>query len=201
MFDAFIFDLDGTLVDNVRIITKAWNEISKKHRWNLHVDENIIRNIMGKSPLEIGNMLFPNLEEREKLERIHICGKEEIDYVRHDIGKSYIDLKQLQSLADKHKLFIVSNCMEGYIEAYLDAYNFNKYFIETLNSTTDRTKGENIAYLVKKYNLQNPAYIGDTIKDKQASDFAKVHFIHASYGFGIVDCKDKINSIQELMKK
>lgn len=201
MYDALIFDLDGTLVDNVKIITKAWNEISKKYGWKLHVDEITIQNCMGKTPLEIGNILFPELEDKEVLNRIYICGKEEIDYVKEEIGKSYINKKQLQQLAINHKLFIVSNCMDGYIETYLNVYGFNNYFVEIVNSTTKKTKGENIAYLVKKYNLKNVAYIGDTIKDYEAAKQAKVDFIHAAYGYGIVNYPNKINNINELITK
>ena len=91
--------------------------------------------------------------------------------------------------------------MDGYIETYLNVYGFNNYFVEIVNSTTKKTKGENIAYLVKKYNLKNVAYIGDTIKDYEAAKQAKVDFIHAAYGYGIVNYPNKINNINELITK
>ena len=53
--------------------------------------------------------------------------------------------------------------------------------------------------IVKKHNLQNPVYVGDTIKDKQSSDEANVEFIFASYGFGNVECDKKIASLEELL--
>ena len=78
-------------------------------------------------------------------------------------------------------------------------YNFEKYFIDSANAANGLTKAQNIENIVKKHNLQNPVYVGDTIKDKQSSDEANVEFIFASYGFGNVECDKKIASLEELL--
>jgi phosphoglycolate phosphatase len=96
-------------------------------------------------------------------------------------------------------LFIVSNCLEGYIEIFLKKYNFEKYFIETANAASGITKAQNIKNLVKKHNLKTPIYVGDTIKDKESSDEAGVKFIYASYGFGEVICDNKIEKLEDLL--
>ena len=71
----------------------------------------------------------------------------------------------------------------------LKKYNFEKYFIDSANAANGKTKAENIRYIVEKHNLINPVYVGDTIKDYQSSNEANVPFIHASYGFGKVECE------------
>ena len=53
--------------------------------------------------------------------------------------------------------------------------------------------------IVRRNNLKNPVYVGDTIKDMLSSQEAGVDFIHAAYGFGEVDCEKKINSLSELL--
>ena len=69
----------------------------------------------------------------------------------------------LIELSKKHKLFIVSNCLEGYIEIFLKKYRFEKYFIETANAASGITKAQNIKNLVEKHNLKTPIYVGDTM--------------------------------------
>ena len=53
---------------------------------------------------------------------------------------------------------------------------------------------------MERNSLKNAIYVGDTIKDKEASDYAKIPFVYASYGFGTVDKYDfKIDDISELL--
>ena len=199
MIDSFIFDMDGTLVDNIDTLVNAWKQISQKHHWHLEINKEKFKSFMGLNPHDIGVKLFPNIDENRATKRVLIATVEEIPYLQEKIGKSYIDKETLEILSKKYKLFIVSNCMERYIECYLDNYNFNKYFIETVNASNGRSKGQNIKYIVEKYNLQHPVYIGDTIMDKRSADEAKVRFIFASYGFGNVENVEKINDIKELL--
>ncbi len=201
MIDAMIFDMDGTLVNFVSQITKSWNMTCKKYNWERTFTKDEIQNVMGLNSHDIGVVLFPNINENEAQKRIEICSAEEIDYLEKEMGDTYIpNEKFLMDLSSKYSLFIVSNCLKGYIEVFLKHFHYEKYFIETVNSSNGLTKGENIHYLVEKYQLKNPVYIGDTIKDKISSEEAKVTFIHASYGFGKVDCEYKIHNLQELLK-
>ena len=58
---------------------------------------------------------------------------------------------------------------------------------------------------MERNNFKNSVYVGDTISDKEAADYAKIPFVYASYGFGkikdydykIDDIKDLINLFQE----
>ena len=64
-------------------------------------------------------------------------------------------------------------------------------------------KDENIALVVKRNNLQKPAYVGDTQGDYEACKKAGVPFIWASYGFGKPESEDyfaKISDFSELLK-
>lgn len=62
------------------------------------------------------------------------------------------------------------------------------------------SKGENIKLVVSRNNLKNPIYVGDTKGDMEASYYAGIPFVYASYGFGKVESFDyKINDISELL--
>lgn len=63
-----------------------------------------------------------------------------------------------------------------------------------------KPKGQNIALIMERNNYQKAYYIGDTQKDKDACEFAKIPFVYASYGFGDVkDYEKKIDSFEELL--
>lgn len=62
------------------------------------------------------------------------------------------------------------------------------------------SKGENIKLVISRNNLKNPIYVGDTKGDMEASYYAGIPFVYASYGFGKVESFDyKINDISELL--
>ena len=201
MYDSIIFDMDGTLVNFLDQMVVSWNLTCKKHGWDKVITYEEMKSVMGLNGHDIGVRIFPNIDEDEATRRVFVCSAEEIEYFdKVEIGSTYIPNEEfLIDLSSKYKLFIVSNCLEGYIEIFLKKYNFEKYFIDSANAANGLTKAQNIENIVKKHNLQNPVYVGDTIKDKQSSDEANVEFIFASYGFGNVECDNKIASLEELL--
>lgn len=201
MYDSIIFDMDGTLVNFLDQMVVSWNLTCKKYGWDKVITYEEMKSVMGLNGHDIGVRFFPNIDEDEATRRVFVCSAEEIEYFdKVEIGSTYIPNEEfLINLSSKYKLFIVSNCLEGYIEIFLKKYNFEKYFIDSANAANGLTKAQNIENIVKKHNLQNPVYVGDTIKDKQSSDEANVEFIFASYGFGNVECDNKIASLEELL--
>ena len=201
MYDSIIFDMDGTLVNFLDQMVVSWNLTCKKYGWDKVITYEEMKSVMGLNGHDIGVRFFPNIDEVEATRRVFVCSAEELEYFdKVEIGSTYIPNEEfLINLSSKYKLFIVSNCLEGYIEIFLKKYNFEKYFIDSANAANGLTKAQNIENIVKKHNLQNPVYVGDTIKDKQSSDEANVEFIFASYGFGNVECDNKIASLEELL--
>nr|WP_275951711.1 HAD-IA family hydrolase [Flavonifractor plautii] len=85
-------------------------------------------------------------------------------------------------------MFIVSNCQDGYIEAFFQAHGLGKFFKDYENpGRTGKPKGDNIALVVQRNGLKKPLYIGDTQGDYNAATQAGVPFLHAAYGFGHID--------------
>ena len=53
---------------------------------------------------------------------------------------------------------------------------------------------------MERNNIKTAVYVGDTISDKEASDYVKIPFVYASYGFGKVEEYDyKIDTINDLV--
>jgi phosphoglycolate phosphatase len=115
-------------------------------------------------------------------------GVAENTVVKHG-GNLYPELENtLIRLKENYHLYIVSNCQSGYIEAFLDYYGFGKYFddIECYGNNLFE-KGDNIALIVKRNNLDKAWYIGDIQGDYDATMKAGLDFIHAAYGFGTIE--------------
>lgn len=196
-----IFDLDGTLWDSSKEVTESWNIALKRCNIDLRITVKDMHNLMGKTLEDISNIIFSNLPKERALEIMNECVKEEDSYISKHGGILYPQLKEtLKQLSLKYKLFIVSNCQEGYIEAFLEYHNLGKYFLDFENAgRTKRPKGENIKSIIDRNNLDKAVYIGDTQGDYDATKIAGIPFIHAKYGFGKINEETNfINEISEL---
>ena len=201
--DGIIFDLDGTLWDSSEQVLKTWYEVtSRSSDITKEITAEDLKGVMGLQIKEIGQRFFPYLSKERQEEILKECCETECRYLKVNGGKLYDDVEEtLRLLAEKYKLFIVSNCQDGYIESFFHAHGMEKYFIDFENPGRTRlSKGENIKLIIERNNLRNPVYVGDTEGDQKASRFAGVPFIYASYGFGHVDQYDyRIDKFKELI--
>lgn len=189
-YDGLIFDLDGTLWDSTASVAKAWQAAKVKVGYvNEDVTQADVQGIAGMAYDAIYEKLFPSLSEEQRKAFMKVSAKEELEYMHAYGGILYDELEDtLQYLQTKYKLFIVSNCQTGYIEAFLKFHNMEQYFEDhQCFGTKNRPKDENIRDVVERNNLKSPVYIGDTLGDYKASVGANVPFIFASYGFGSVE--------------
>ena len=122
---------------------------------------------------------------------------------RKNGGKIFPNVKEtLDELVKDYRLFIVSNCQKGYIEAFLRINGLEKYFEDTENAeNTGLQKGENNKLVIERNNLKNPVYVGDTPGDARSAKFVGIPFIYAEYGFDTVEEYDaKIADFSDLLK-
>ena len=204
---AILFDLDGTLWNALDTITEAWNKAMKEHNLKYSFSLETMKSFMGLTPKETAPLAFKDVDLNKGLEYFALCLNEEIKFLRVHPGKLYEDEEEvLKELSKHYPLFIVSNSDKGYIEDYLNAYDFNKYFKDHVCAgDTDLEKWQNILYIKNKYQLEEIIYVGDTKKDLNESIKAGVKFIHASYGFGEIEEEvlkiSKLRELPDLIKK
>ena len=191
MFDGLLFDLDGTLWDSVDSICLSWNRVLARlaPRFAGQVTRPRLIGCMGMLLPDIVKKLLPELPEGQMNGLLDGLLKEENDHVARHGGILYPRMPEtLEILARDYPLFIVSNCQDGYIEAFFQAHGLGKYFTDYENpGRTGKPKGDNIALVVRRNGLRNPLYIGDTQGDCNAAAQAGVPFLHAAYGFGRID--------------
>ncbi|MCI6005148.1 MAG: HAD family hydrolase [Blautia sp.] len=187
--DSIIFDVDGTLWDSTDIVAKAWTQyLREKEHMEIEITSKRLMSLFGQLLPDISKALFPELSASEQLRIIEACCQAEHEALCKECAPLYEDLeKTLQILSQKFPLFIVSNCQAGYIEVFLKATGFGKYFKGHLcPGDTGMAKAENISRIVRDFQLSSPVYVGDTMGDYQACKKAGVPFIFAAYGFGDV---------------
>lgn len=202
--DSIIFDLDGTLWDSTDVVARNWQEVVEKHE---EIERKIslkdVQSVMGLQMDELGKRLLPGLKDEDRALIIKECMNADNNYLKEHGARLYDKVEDvLKKLSEKYKLFIVSNCGVGYIEAFYEGHKIDKYFTDFENpGRTGLSKAENIKLIVERNNLKHPIYVGDTQGDRDAARGAKVPFVYASYGFGEVrDYDFKINSFEELLK-
>ena len=186
--DGIIFDLDGTLWDSCETVARAWQSAAGKLSYvQRTVTTEDVRSIAGLPYDVIYQKLFPNLREEQRNELRELCAKEELIQVNKNGGRLYEGLEDtLQYLKEKkYRLFIVSNCQSGYIEAFMDHHKLRHYFDDCeCFGSAERPKAENISEIIRRNNLHSAVYIGDTQGDMEAAKKSGVPFIYARYGFG-----------------
>ena len=189
MKKGILFDLDGTLWDSAEGVTASWNEALAEMGRPERVTLGIIHGLMGKTMDVIARETFPGEPGQEAERLMAICLARENEYLLEHGGILYEGLEDtLKELKSRgYFLGIVSNCQEGYIEAFLAHHGLGAYFDDTENfGHTGRGKGSNIRLVKERNGLDWVLYLGDTQGDYDAAAEAEVLFLHAAYGFGTV---------------
>ncbi|MDX5438164.1 MAG: HAD family hydrolase [Pontibacter sp.] len=202
--DSIIFDLDGTLWDAAETVASAWKAARQQVDFEIQeITPEKIRSIAGTQHNLIFPMLFPHLSPEQQKELMEISGKEEMAHIKRYGGKLYEGLEAtLQYLQPRYKLFIVSNCQNGYIEAFLEHHKLQNYFQDhECSGRTGDPKDVNLKAIIERNNLASPVYVGDTQGDFDASAKANVPFFYASYGYRQVDqYEHRLEQIADLTK-
>lgn len=202
-FDGIIFDLDGTLWSTIESCLKSIAEVKEKHKEiTRDITEEEVKSSMGLPFDDIVKIYYSYLEKNKAEQFAKEAFNKNIENLLKNGGTLYNNMVEtVQELSKYSSLYIVSNCVEGYIESFLKSSNLSNYFKDyESNGKTGLSKGENIKLIIERNHIKNAIYVGDTISDKKAADYANIPFVYASYGFGDVKQYDyKINQISEII--
>ena len=201
---ALIFDIDGTLWDSREIVARGWNHhLAKIGREDLFVNKDSLKSLFGKTMTEIADIAFASIPMPERYEVLQICMEEEHRFLEEDpcnIGYPLVK-ETLTKLAEKHRLFIVSNSQSGYPQLCIEKLGLEALIQGHLCfGDTGTSKGQTILRRMREHNITSCAYIGDTQGDREACLEAGVPFIFAAYGRGQADGWDaKIDAFADLL--
>lgn len=201
--DGIIFDMDGTIWDNIPVFANSWTRAAKEMGYDVVFTPEMLMGLFGKTMTDIADASIPDSDPAKRYKTLELCEEYEMaDLAVSDMDTTYPGLEDvLKELCKRSKLYIVSNCQAGYIETYLERTGHGKYFTDFIcYGDNGLGKADNIKGLVAKNKIEHPVYIGDIQGDKDACDAAGVDFIWAAYGYGksIDSYVAKIDDISQL---
>ena len=204
MIEGIIFDVDGTLWDPTEEVAYSWNQAIKEQTdMDRTLTAEQLKREFGKALEEIIDDLFPELAQIEQESLADHLYKYENKWVETAPCIVYDQMAEtVRELSKKYKLFIVSNCQSGYIEAFLKNTGLGQYFADyTCPGDTGKLKGENIRIIMERNGIKEAVYVGDTQGDANACKEAGIPMIFAAYGFGQVEEEHvAIQSLGELLE-
>ena len=136
---------------------------------------------------EIADVIFAAIATPERYALMERCMDTENRYLaENECRIGYAGVKEtLETLRKDYRLFIVSNAQCGYPELCMEKLGIAHLFEGHLCfGDTGTEKGETILELMRRHNIDDAVYIGDTQGDYEATLVAGIPFIFCAYGFG-----------------
>ncbi|MFA6701990.1 MAG: HAD family hydrolase [Dysgonamonadaceae bacterium] len=184
--DSLIFDMDGTLWDNVDSYVLSWNIAFKKTGHIRLIERKDIIGLMGKEASVMLKTLLPDdseVEHNRVFDEVIAAYQSIVPTMKpiiyHGVNEG------LERLFSKYKLFMLSNCEENGLVNFMNHTKTRHLFTDYMEHGMNlKPKSFNMQLLVEKHNLQHPVYVGDTESDSKSSQTAGVPFVFVTYGFG-----------------
>lgn len=201
--DAIVFDLDGTLWDTTPVVAGAWNAVLRRYAIPFReITADDVRRVTGKPHDECVRVVFAGLPEDTLQLLLDETMQEDNRAIAEHGGVLFTGVAEgLARLSWKYRLFIVSNCQAGYIENFLRQGSYGPLFRDhECWGNTGKTKGENLALVMRRNGVERAIFVGDAEGDERAARECGVPFIFAGYGFGQAEAPDAcIDRFGELM--
>lgn len=201
MKTGIIFDMDGTLWDSAYEVAKAWSTVTVPKLGKPVTREDMYRT-MGMPMDRLVKAIFPEYELDVLLPVMEESVKVENEYLMQHGAKLYPHVADtVKTLSKQYSLSIVSNCQQGYIEAFLTYYHLEAYFEDyACFGDNGRPKSDNIALVMERNSIDTGIYVGDIQADYEAAVAAGAQFIHAAYGFGTIrESVPAVHTFRELL--
>ena len=204
-YESIIFDIDGTLWDSRALIAEGYNiQLRKEGLHHLQTNEDVLLRLFGRTMSDIADNLFPDIAPQERYALMDRCIASEDAYLEgHPCDTiAYPDIRStMEQLAQKHRLFIVSNGQKGYPQLAARKLKVDHLICGYLSyGDTGTHKGQTIRILMEDNSIESAVYVGDTQGDYEATVDAGIDFIWADYGFGKPEaCVATIHCFKDLL--
>lgn len=192
---AFIFDMDGTLVDNMQFHTEAWQMMLKENGVKAQAEDFLVKTA-GKTNREIIPQIFPNASHRkikELAERKESLYRELFLLERKPITGAIEFLTESKSLGVK--MAVATAAPVANMEFILDGLDLRKFFAAIITAE-DVTHGKPDP----EFFLQSAAKLG--VEPKNAIVFEDaIGGFEASHRAGMKSIGiATVNSIEDILK-
>jgi len=192
-----IFDMDGTLLDSSKSITKSINYVRKELGLPPFSVEKVTK-LINEPDINLPKLFY---EERKPYEE---CRK---IFEKHYYEQCVKDMSIYEGIEDMLKklskdgyiLSVATNAREKYAKKMLNHQNIDKYFRFILGSDSLNSRKPDpqmIHHILNecKIDKNEAVMIGDSLKDEEAAKNAGVEYIFVTWGFG--ECKEPDFTLQ-----
>jgi phosphoglycolate phosphatase len=182
---ALVFDLDGTLWDAAEPSARGWNLALEQMGVSSRVTTDDIRAVSGTPFRQCVETLLPEIgpPSEAALRSLDACEREMIEVSGGVLFEGVAS--GLRDLAAGLPLFLVSNCPDWYLEAFLRISGLRECFTGwDCHGSSGIPKSGMLLNLGERYHLTNAVYVGDTQGDGNAARDAGMEFAFVRYGFG-----------------
>lgn len=182
MLETVIFDLDGTLWQTGDSYLYAYHKLCDHYGVEPTVSDDIILSCLGVKLENFLPQLFPSATD--KMELFYRAMGYSIEYiVKNPHGCCFPGVSNLlQQLAKEYKIYIVSNCLDRYVETFLKLSGTTEY-VSGFSTIQSGSKEDHIARIAAR-SQGKVLLVGDSDDDYDAiSDHEKILFCYAAYGY------------------
>lgn len=185
-YDAYIFDMDGTLWDAVDGYCEVWNATIDSFGLDCRrIDRELLFTQMGQPLDVIMDALIPGIYDRSEFMRR--MKEFEADIVPARGGVLYPHVTEvIENLRDRGAgIYLVSNCGASGLRNFFSYTGLGPLFDDSgAHGINGLCKADNIALMVSRHALKRPVYVGDTQLDIDSAHKAGVPAVWCAYGFG-----------------
>ncbi len=192
---AYIFDLDGVLIDSKKMMSHAWTICQLEHNLDQPFSEYFKH--IGKP--------FRDIMKELKVENS--------DAVKNTYDKASMQLMDeflvfypgvedtLKKLKKGYKIAVVTSKTAERTKAILEKLDIEfDYIVSPKKGLRGKPAPDQILWCLAMINTdpKDAIYVGDMQVDYDASQRAGTGFIHATYGYGNVECELSVDQIDQL---
>ena len=199
MKKAYIFDLDGVLIDSKHMMEQSWNICELEHKLTQPFEEYFkhigmpFRDILKVIGIEDNHDAIKHTYDKASIELMEYC----LEF--------YDDVEDtLKELKKKHKIAVVTSKTAERTKLILDKMNVEfDYVVSPKTGLRGKPAPDQIMFCLAMLNVdpQDAVYVGDMQVDYWASERAGIDFIHATYGYGNVKCEHSVDQIKQLISQ
>lgn len=197
MKKAYIFDLDGVLIDSKYMMEQSWDLCKLEHNLTQSFDEYF--KCIGMPFKDILNAI--GIKDNQEAIK-HTYEKSSIELMEHCL-EFYSDVEEtLKELKKDCKIGIVTSKDASRTKLILE--NLNVEFdsvVSPKSGLRGKPAPDQLLFCMSMLNVdpQDAVYVGDMTVDYWASQRAGIDFIHAEYGYGKVKCEHSVKQIKQLL--